>query len=305
MSSLVRMIDPGYLRTMQIPLLAGRAFAASDDSGSEPVIILNERLARTLWPNEDAIGRYVRSSGTNRRVVGVVGDVRYFGLDRGTDFEMYMPLSTGDYQSVDLVVRAAIPPTALASGIRAALHRVDPTLPVAEFRTMQQLVDRSVFARRFVAMLVAAFAAFGLILASLGIYAVISYSVTLRTQEISIRMALGATPRVLLASILGQTGMMVVLGSRDRAVSVVRCGSRDSRTAVRRRRVGSGNVHRDARRAHDRRAARRLPAGATGHAGRSRARASRHQRLIVWDGDRTTTTAALSLGEPSSAPGND
>jgi predicted permease len=209
---LVRIIDQGYLRTMHIPVLAGRAFATSDDSASEPVIIVNERLAKTFWPNEDAIGRYVRTSGTNRRVVGVVGDVRYFGLDRDTDLEMYMPLSVGDYQSVDLVVRAAVPSLALASGIRAALHRVDPTLPVAEFRTMQQLVDRSVFARRFVAMLVAAFATFGLILAALGIYAVISYSVTLRTQEISIRMALGATPGVLLASILGQTGRMVLVG---------------------------------------------------------------------------------------------
>ena len=206
---LVRIVDQGYLRTMRIPLLAGRAFTASDDS----VIIVNEQLAKTLWPNEDAIGRFVQTSGRIRRVVGVVGNVRYFGLDRDTDFEMYMPLSTGDYQSVDLVVRAAVPPAALASGIRAALHRVDPTLPVAEFRTMQQLVDRSVFARRFVAMLVAAFAAFGLILAALGIYAVISYSVTLRTQEISIRMALGATPNVLLASILGQTGRMVLLGA--------------------------------------------------------------------------------------------
>ena len=212
MTSLVRMIDAGYLRTMQIPVLAGRPFASSDGATSEPVIIVNERLARTLFPNEDAIGRYVRTSGVNRRVVGVVGDVRYFGLDRDTDLEMYMPLNGGDYQSVDLVVRAAVPPVALASGIRAALHRVDPTLPVAEFRTMQQLVDRSVFARRFVAMLVVAFAAFGLILAALGIYAVISYSVTLRTQEISIRMALGATPRVLLASILGQTGRMVLVG---------------------------------------------------------------------------------------------
>ncbi len=208
-SALVRMIDQGYLRTMQIPVLAGRAFEASDDS----VIIVNEQLAKALWPNENAIGRYVRTSGVIRRVVGVVGDVRYFGLDRATDIEMYMPLRTGDYGSVDLVVCAAVPPATLAAGIRAALHRVDPTLPVAEFRTMQELVDRSVFARRFVAMLVAAFAAFGLILAALGIYAVISYSVTLRTQEISIRMALGATPRVLLTSILEQTGRMVMVGA--------------------------------------------------------------------------------------------
>src|SRR5947207_1183810 len=173
---------PGYLRTMQIPLLAGRAFAATDNAEIEPVIIINEQLARRLFPGGDAVGRYVRTSNVNRRVVGIAGDVRYFGLDRDADIEMYMPLRTGDYQSVDLVVRAAVPATALASGIRAALHRVDRTLPVAEFRTMQQLVDRSVFARRFVVLLVAAFAAFGLILAALGIYAVISYSVTLRTQ---------------------------------------------------------------------------------------------------------------------------
>ena len=210
---LVRMIDEGYLRTMQIPLLAGRTFAPTDNGESEPVIIINKQLARRLFPGGDAVGRYVRTSNVNRRVVGIVGDVRYFGLDRDTDIEMYMPLRTGDYQSVDLVVRAAVPATALASGIRAALHRVDPTLPVAEFRTMQQLVDRSVFARRFVVLLVAAFATFGLILASLGIYAVISYSVAQRTQEIGIRLALGATPGNLRASILGQTGRMVLLGA--------------------------------------------------------------------------------------------
>jgi predicted permease len=211
-SSLVRMIDEGYLRAMQIPLLAGRAFAATDNAASEPVIIINERLARTLFPGEEGIGRYVRTSGVNRRVVGIVGDVRYFGLDRATDAEMYMPLRTGDYQSVDLVVRAAVPASTVALGIRNALHRVDPTLPVAEFRTMQQLVDRSTFTRRFVVLLVVAFAGFGLLLASLGIYAVISYSVAQRTQEIGIRIALGATAGILRASILGQTARMVLFG---------------------------------------------------------------------------------------------
>jgi predicted permease len=209
---LVRMIDEGYLKAMQIPLRAGRAFATADDASSEPVIIINERLSRSLWVGQDPIGRYVRTSGRNRRVVGVVGDVRYFGLDKDADPEMYMPLRTGDFQSVDLVVRGLVPPATMVSGIRAALRRLDPDLPVAEFRTMEQLVDRSVFTRRFVVMLVAGFAVFGLILASLGIYAVVSYSVAQRTQEFGIRMALGATPRGLLARTLWQTGALVLAG---------------------------------------------------------------------------------------------
>jgi predicted lysophospholipase L1 biosynthesis ABC-type transport system permease subunit len=176
-------------------------------------MIINETLAGIMWPGQDPLGRIVRTSGRDRRVVGVVGSVRYFGLDREVDAEMYMPLrQPGGYQSVDLVVRGAIPPTVLESGVRAALRRVDPTLPIAEFRTMQELVDRSVFARRFMVLLVAGFAAFGLVLSAFGIYAVISYSVSQRTQEIGIRMALGATPGGVRARILEETGVLVALG---------------------------------------------------------------------------------------------
>jgi predicted permease len=212
LNPLVRMIDEGYLDAMQIPLREGRHFTSSDNADAELVIILNHRLAEKLWPGLDPVGRLVRVSGRDRRVVGIVGDVRYFGLDREPDIEMYMPMRTGDYQSVDLVVRSTRPPAAIAQDVRAALRRVDPTLPVAEVRTMEQLVDRSVFARRFVMLLVAGFAAFGLLLASLGIYAVISYSVTQRTQEFGIRMALGATPGNLRTHILGQTGTLAVIG---------------------------------------------------------------------------------------------
>jgi predicted permease len=210
---LVRMIDEGYLAAMKIPVRAGRTFTAADDSTSELVIIINETLAAALWPGKDPIGRVVKTSDKNRRVVGVVGDVRYFGLDRGVDAEMYMPIrQTGDYQSVDLVVRGAIPATTLAAGVRAALRRMDASLPVVEFRTMEELVDHSVFARRFTVLLVAGFAAFGLLLSCLGLYAVISYSVSQRTQEIGIRMALGATPESLRTRIFGETGVLVLFG---------------------------------------------------------------------------------------------
>lgn len=210
---LVRMIDLGYLATMRIPLRAGRSFTEADNATSEPVVIVNQKLAATLWPGQDPIGRRIRTSGKDRRVVGVVGGVRYFALDRDVDVEMYMPIEqTGDYNSVDLVVRGAIPPATLLAGVRTALRRVDPTLPLATVHTMQQLVDRSVFARRFLVLLVTGFAVFGLALSSLGIYAVISYSVSQRTQELGIRMALGATAGGVRRGILRETGWLVLVG---------------------------------------------------------------------------------------------
>ena len=209
---LVRMVDEGYFAAMQIPLREGRPFTVADAQG-ELVMIVNEQLARTLWPGKDPIGREIKTSGKTRRVVGVVRDVRYFGLDREPDMEMYMPLRTGDFQSVDLVIRSALPAATLAASVRATLHRVDPGMPVPAFRTMGELVDRSTFVRRFVVSLVGSFALFGLLLAALGIYGVISYAVLQRQQEIGIRMALGATPAVVRGGIMRQTGTLVLFGA--------------------------------------------------------------------------------------------
>jgi predicted lysophospholipase L1 biosynthesis ABC-type transport system permease subunit len=130
---------------------------------------------------------------------------------------LYPPIrQTGDYSSVDMVVRTTLPPTALASALRGQLKSIDPNLPANEFRTLQQLVDKAVSPRRFVVIPLTGFSAFGLILASLGIYAVISYSVAQRTQELGIRMALGASAQDLQARIvlhtLGLAGMGMVLG---------------------------------------------------------------------------------------------
>jgi predicted permease len=209
----VRIVSDGYLQAMGIPLRAGRDLTERDTVSAQPVILINETLARTLWPGRNPIGQTVTYVDVDRQVIGVVGDVRHTALEETSGCEMYLPIrQTNDYSSVDLVVRTTLPPGALASAIRLALKPLEPDLPANEFRTLQQLVDRAVSPRRFVVILLAAFAAFAVMLASLGIYAVISYAVNQRTQELGIRMALGASARDLQARILLRTLSLAGLG---------------------------------------------------------------------------------------------
>jgi predicted permease len=211
-SAFVRIVSDGYLKAMGIPLRAGRDFTEQDNASSKGVIIINETLARTLWPGQNPIGQLM-TFRPEREVVGVVGDVRHIALEQGSGSEMYLPIRQGsDYASVDLVVRSTLPPSGLAATVRAALKPIEPNLPSNEFRTLQQLVDKAVSPRRFVVLLLAGFAGFALILASLGIYGVISYSVNQRTQEIGIRMALGASARDLQSRIILQTLGLAAIG---------------------------------------------------------------------------------------------
>jgi predicted permease len=208
----IRMVSDGYFEAAGIRLEAGRGFTEHDRASSEPVVIVNQTFARTLWPGQDPIGQVVTQDG-GRRVVGVAGDVRHEALEKTGGSEMYIPLrQTRDYSDMELVARTTLPPAAFASGIRTALRPLDPNLPIHEVRSLQDLVDKAVSPRRFLVMLLGGFAAFALLLASLGIYAVISYSVNQRVQEIGIRMALGASPADLQRRILVGTFGLAALG---------------------------------------------------------------------------------------------
>jgi predicted permease len=210
----VRVVSEGYPAAMGIRLLAGRDFSAGDMPGKEPVMLVNKTLAEALWPGQDPVDKYiVGPCARERRVVGVVSDVRHLSLEQPSGNEMYIPArQCDDLAGSYLVVRSTLPPGQVAATLRAALIPIAPNLAGNDFRTLQQIVDRSVSPRRFTVLLLGAFAVFALILASLGIYALISYSVNQRTHEIGIRMALGASARDVQASIVGQTLRLAAIG---------------------------------------------------------------------------------------------
>ena len=213
-SAFPRIVTDGYSAAMGVPLRAGREFSSSDTATSEPVIVINETMARTLWPGQDPIGKYVINvCAPERRVIGVVGDVRHLALEQSAGNEMYLPVQQcGDQPTADLVVRSSLAPAALAAAIRSVLKPLAPTLAGNDLRTLQQLVDKSVSPRRFLVLLLGGFALFALVLASLGIYGLISYSVGQRTQEIGIRMAVGASARDVQAMVIAQTLWLAAIG---------------------------------------------------------------------------------------------
>lgn len=211
----VRIVSDGYAAAMGIPLTAGRDIAETDTVDTDPVLVINATMARALWPGQNPIGKVItRACGREDwRVVGVVGDVRHLALEAASGNEMYLPMrQCRDLASASLVLRSALPPAALAGAVRQALRPVAPELAANEFRALDTLVEASVSSRRFVVWLLGAFAAFALVLASLGIFGLISYSVSRRTPEIGTRMALGASAGSVQAGILADTLRLAAAG---------------------------------------------------------------------------------------------
>ena len=220
---LVYVITPGYMRAMGTRL-RGRDFTWDDGPMSPNVAIINQSFARFLaltahWPNGDAVGQVISGGGggSDMLIVGVIDDVHAENVEGETGWQIYYPATQKNPSSAQLVIRTTMPPSALAGSILLTLRDLNPSQPAAEFRPIQMLVDHAVSPRRFFMILVLTFATLGLLLAALGIYGVISYSVTRQTQEIGIRMALGAgmgrVQRQVLAGTLRLTLAGIVLGA--------------------------------------------------------------------------------------------
>jgi len=209
----VYIVSPGYLKAMRMRLIEGRDLNWDDVSNNRNVVIINETVARKLWPGQDPIGRAAMAGGTETQVIGVIADVRESDAEDDAGAQMYLP-ATKQFgpEGANLVVRSKLPPTALATSVMHTLREINPGQPATEFKPIQALVDHATSPRRFFVLLVGTFACLGLLLASLGIYGVISYSVTRQTQEIGIRMALGATQSWVQFDVIWKTLRLALIG---------------------------------------------------------------------------------------------
>ena len=209
-----RTATTGYFRTMRIPLLRGRAFNEFDRPNSTPVMIINDTMARQLFPGEDPLGQRIRLYGRSREIVGVVGSVRHGGFSRNARPEMILPYRQFQFEfgGMTLAVRSGLERTALAASIAGAVHALDPQRPIHRVRTMNEFLTDSVAQPRFTALLLGGFAVVALALALVGVYGVTSYAVNQRAREIAVRMALGAQRHEVVRLVARQSVRYAVIG---------------------------------------------------------------------------------------------
>jgi putative ABC transport system permease protein len=212
----IRMIRPGYFHTMEIPLIRGERIDGRYRAGTPRIIMINERLANAMWPDENPVGKQLtidyQGGAYPYQVIGVVGDVRGYGPRSQPQPEVYIPHAQNAYRIMNVVIRTGIDPTQLVKAVRQEVADLDPSQPVHSLLTMEQLIGQTIEPDRFAMLLFGLLAGLALALASVGIYAVMSQTVSQRTHEIGIRMALGARPYNVFALVVGEALRLVMIG---------------------------------------------------------------------------------------------